>query len=60
VLPPDVGLRGTARLRAGTQWCRKIEEFSLRMDTRFVTGVCRAHYAVILVQAGSPGRVGGG
>jgi hypothetical protein len=25
----------------GTQWCQKIEEFSLRMDTRFVTGVCR-------------------
>jgi ATP/maltotriose-dependent transcriptional regulator MalT len=37
----------------GTQWCRKIEEFSLRMDTRFVTGVCRAHYAVILTWHGS-------
>ena len=37
----------------GTQWCQKIEEFSLRMDTRFVTGVCRAHYAVILTWHGS-------
>jgi ATP/maltotriose-dependent transcriptional regulator MalT len=37
----------------GAQWCQRIEEFSLRMDTRFVTGVCRAHYAVILVWHGS-------
>lgn len=32
----------------GAQWCRQVEEFSRRMDTRFVTGVCRAHYAAIL------------
>jgi LuxR family transcriptional regulator, maltose regulon positive regulatory protein len=37
----------------GAQWCQRVEEFSLRMDTRFVTGVCRAHYAVILVWHGS-------
>jgi tetratricopeptide (TPR) repeat protein len=37
----------------GAQWCRKVEEFSLRLDTRFVTGVCRAHYAVILTWHGS-------
>ena len=37
----------------GAQWCEKIEEFGLRMDTRFVTGVCRAHYAVILTWHGS-------
>lgn len=37
----------------GAQWCRKVEEFSRRMDTRFVTGVCRAHYAAILVWHGS-------
>ena len=37
----------------GAQWCQKVEEFSLRMDTRFVTGVCRAHYAVILAWHGS-------
>jgi ATP/maltotriose-dependent transcriptional regulator MalT len=37
----------------GAQWCQKVEEFSLRMDTRFVTGVCRAHYAVILTWHGS-------
>ena len=30
------------------QWCRQIEEFSRRMEARFVTGVCRAHYAAIL------------
>ncbi|TCC57965.1 helix-turn-helix transcriptional regulator [Kribbella pittospori] len=32
----------------GAQWCRQIEEFSRRMEARFVTGVCRAHYAAIL------------
>jgi len=37
----------------GAQWCQRVEEFSLRMDTRFVTGVCRAHYAVILAWHGS-------
>ncbi|MEV5961598.1 LuxR C-terminal-related transcriptional regulator [Kribbella sp. NPDC051952] len=32
----------------GVQWCRQIEDFSRRMEARFVTGVCRAHYAAIL------------
>jgi LuxR family transcriptional regulator, maltose regulon positive regulatory protein len=32
----------------GAQWCRQVEEFSRRMGARFVTGVCRAHYAAIL------------
>ncbi len=32
----------------GAQWCRQIEEFSRRMEARFVIGVCRAHYAVTL------------
>ena len=32
----------------GAQWCRQIEEFSRGMEARFVTGVCRAHYAAIL------------
>ena len=32
----------------GAQWCRQVEEFSRRMEARFVTGVCRAHYAAIL------------
>jgi ATP/maltotriose-dependent transcriptional regulator MalT len=32
----------------GAQWCRQVEEFSRRMDARFVIGVCRAHYAAIL------------
>lgn len=30
------------------QWCRQIAEFSRRMEARFVTGVCRAHYAAVL------------
>jgi LuxR family maltose regulon positive regulatory protein len=37
----------------GAQWCQQVEEFSRRMDTRFVTGVCRAHYAAILTWQGS-------
>ncbi|WP_433164655.1 LuxR C-terminal-related transcriptional regulator [Kribbella sp. CA-247076] len=32
----------------GAQWCRLVEEFSRRMEARFVIGVCRAHYAVVL------------
>jgi ATP/maltotriose-dependent transcriptional regulator MalT len=32
----------------GAQWCRQIDEFSRRMEARFVIGVCRAHYAAIL------------
>ena len=36
----------------GAQWCRKVEEFSRRMGTQFVTGVCRAHYAAILAWHG--------
>ncbi|MEI8410382.1 MULTISPECIES: LuxR C-terminal-related transcriptional regulator [unclassified Kribbella] len=32
----------------GAQWCRQVEEFSRRMEARFVIGVCRAHYAAIL------------
>jgi ATP/maltotriose-dependent transcriptional regulator MalT len=37
----------------GAQWCQKIEEFSVRMHTRFLTGVCRAHYAAILTWRGN-------
>jgi ATP/maltotriose-dependent transcriptional regulator MalT len=36
----------------GAQWCKKVEDFSRRMGTRFVTGVCRAHYAAILAWHG--------
>ncbi|WP_133805939.1 LuxR C-terminal-related transcriptional regulator [Kribbella caucasensis] len=36
----------------GTQWCRQVDEFSRRMNIRFVTGVCRAHYAAILTWHG--------
>ncbi|WP_371406520.1 LuxR C-terminal-related transcriptional regulator [Kribbella sp. NBC_00662] len=32
----------------GAQWCLRVQEFSRRMGARFVTGVCRAHYAAIL------------
>ncbi len=32
----------------GAQWCRQVDEFSRRMEARFVIGVCRAHYAAIL------------
>jgi len=37
----------------GAQWCTKVAEFSRRMDCRFVTGVCRAHYAAILAWHGN-------
>jgi len=36
----------------GAQWCRKAEEFSTRMGARFLTGVCRAYYASILIWRG--------
>jgi LuxR family transcriptional regulator, maltose regulon positive regulatory protein len=39
----------------GAQWCRKVESFSQRMDARFVTGVCRAHYGAILTWQGDWG-----
>jgi LuxR family maltose regulon positive regulatory protein len=37
----------------GAQWCRKAEEFSTRMGARFLTGVCRAYYASILIWRGN-------
>jgi LuxR family transcriptional regulator, maltose regulon positive regulatory protein len=36
----------------GAQWCQQVTEFSRRMDARFVTGVCRAHYGAILIWRG--------
>ena len=36
----------------GAQWCKQVENFSLRMDTRFLTGVCRAHRGAILTWRG--------
>jgi DNA-binding NarL/FixJ family response regulator len=37
--------------RAG-EWCRKVEEFSRRMHTNFVTLACRAHYGAVLTWHG--------
>ena len=37
----------------GAQWCEQIAAFSRRMQARFVTGACRAHYAAILTWHGS-------
>jgi LuxR family transcriptional regulator, maltose regulon positive regulatory protein len=37
----------------GAQWCRRIEAYSQRMGTRFVTGVCRAHQGSILTARGA-------
>src|SRR5215210_3777677 len=37
--------------RAG-EWCRKVEEFSRRMNTNFVTLACRAHYGAVLTWQG--------
>jgi LuxR family maltose regulon positive regulatory protein len=37
--------------RAG-EWCRKVEEFSRRMRTNFVTLACRAHYGAVLTWQG--------
>jgi LuxR family maltose regulon positive regulatory protein len=34
------------------QWCREVEQFSSRMRIGFVNGVCRAHYASVLVWHG--------
>jgi LuxR family transcriptional regulator, maltose regulon positive regulatory protein len=34
------------------QWCRAVEAFSRRMRIGFVNGVCRAHYASVLVWHG--------
>jgi LuxR family maltose regulon positive regulatory protein len=30
------------------QWCAEAEAFSRRLDIRFVSGVCRAHYDAVL------------
>jgi DNA-binding NarL/FixJ family response regulator len=30
------------------QWCAEAEAFSRRLDIRFVSGVCRAHYGAVL------------
>lgn len=38
--------------RAG-QWCLKMKEFSLRFNFRFTLGVCRAHYAGVLMWRGN-------
>ena len=35
------------------QWCRKVEEFSRRMQINFVTGTCRAHYGAVLTWHGN-------
>src|SRR5215218_9236617 len=37
--------------RAG-EWCRRVEEFSRRMNTNFVTLACRAHYGAVLTWQG--------
>jgi LuxR family transcriptional regulator, maltose regulon positive regulatory protein len=37
--------------RAG-EWCSKVEEFSRRMRTNFVTLACRAHYGAVLTWEG--------
>jgi LuxR family transcriptional regulator, maltose regulon positive regulatory protein len=34
------------------EWCRKVEEFSRRMKTNFVTLACRAHYGAVLTWQG--------
>jgi tetratricopeptide (TPR) repeat protein len=34
------------------EWCRKVEEFSRRMRTNFVTLACRAHYGAVLTWHG--------
>jgi ATP/maltotriose-dependent transcriptional regulator MalT len=34
------------------EWCSKVEEFSRRMRTNFVTLACRAHYGVVLTWQG--------
>jgi LuxR family transcriptional regulator, maltose regulon positive regulatory protein len=41
--------------RAG-EWCAKVEEFSRRMRTNFVTLACRAHYGAVLTWQGRWGE----
>jgi DNA-binding CsgD family transcriptional regulator len=36
-----------------TEWCRRIEEWSERMDMVFVHRICRAHYAGVLIWHGT-------
>jgi ATP/maltotriose-dependent transcriptional regulator MalT len=38
------------------EWCRKVEEFALRMRINFVTGACRAHYGAVLTWQGRWGE----
>jgi LuxR family maltose regulon positive regulatory protein len=38
------------------EWCRKVEEFSRRMRTNFVTLACRAHYGAVLTWQGRWGE----
>ncbi|HWI06992.1 MAG TPA: LuxR C-terminal-related transcriptional regulator [Solirubrobacteraceae bacterium] len=38
--------------RAG-QWCRRLEEWSERMEVEFLNRVCRAHYAGVLMWRGT-------
>jgi ATP/maltotriose-dependent transcriptional regulator MalT len=38
------------------EWCRKVEEFSRRMSTNFVTLACRAHYGAVLTWQGRWGE----
>ena len=34
------------------EWCRKVEQFSRKMSTNFVTLACRAHYGAVLTWQG--------
>ena len=34
------------------QWCAEAEAFGRRLDIRFVSGICRAHYGVVLCWRG--------
>jgi ATP/maltotriose-dependent transcriptional regulator MalT len=38
------------------EWCSKVEEFSRRMRTNFVTLACRAHYGAVLTWQGRWGE----
>jgi LuxR family transcriptional regulator, maltose regulon positive regulatory protein len=38
------------------EWCGKVEEFSRRMKTNFVTLACRAHYGAVLTWQGRWGE----
>jgi ATP/maltotriose-dependent transcriptional regulator MalT len=38
------------------EWCGKVEEFSRRMGTNFVTLACRAHYGAVLTWQGRWGQ----